>query len=240
MKKLVLAAAVAAATMGSVTTAQAVELSGNVSYVTDYRFRGESQNFDNVVNEASAALQGGFDADFGNGFYAGTWASNVNFENENTIEFDFYGGFASEIGDTGVSYDVGLLHYYYDGFRPNPGDADIDTTELYGSVGYMGFTLGAAYTLTDEYFGVRNQDGTVYYTLSYDYAVNDSLSLSASISQLDAGEATTLDEYNDYSIGASYAYEGFDFGLTYIGTGGKAETNNFNDGTVVFSVGKSL
>lgn len=237
MKKLVLAAAVAAATMGSVTTAQAVELSGNVSYVTDYRFRGESQNFDNNINEASGAIQGGFDADFGNGFYAGTWASNVNFEPENTIEFDFYGGYASEIADTGVSYDLGVLHYYYDGYTGTP---DIDTTEVYGSLGYMGFSLGAAMTVSDEYFGVLDQDGTVYYTLGYDYAYNDALSFSASLSVLDANNETLLDEYTDYSIGASYAYEGFDFGLTYIGTGGKVETNNFNDGTVVFSVGKSL
>ena len=62
--------------------AAAAEVSGNVAYATDYRFRGISQT------DRDMALQGGFDYDFGNGFYLGTWASNVQFGG--SIEVDWY------------------------------------------------------------------------------------------------------------------------------------------------------
>ena len=68
MKKLVLVTAIAATTFGAISTAQAeVTTSANVGLYSDYRFRGVSQTDEGI------AIQGGFDADFGNGFYVGNW-----------------------------------------------------------------------------------------------------------------------------------------------------------------------
>ncbi len=74
-------------------------ISGNVALATDYAFRGVSQT------DESPALQGGFDATFGDsGFYAGTWASNINFGTGGAnLELDVYGGYKTTLG--GVALD---------------------------------------------------------------------------------------------------------------------------------------
>jgi uncharacterized protein (TIGR02001 family) len=99
--------------VGMAGVAQAAEFSGNVAYTNDYRFRGISQTDEDM------AVQGGFDIDFGNGFYAGTWASNVQFGG--SIEIDWYGGYAGEVNDD-LSYDIGYMYYSY------PSDAPTLTT----------------------------------------------------------------------------------------------------------------
>lgn len=244
---------VAASMFGLVSTAYAdVTASANVSLTSDYRFRGVSQNIDAAGTGAEPALQGGFDFDFGNGFYLGNWNSNVDFDGS-TLEMDFYGGYAAEMGD--ISYDIGLLYYYYPGQNEtndnNVGTDDVDTMELYGYLGYYGFTLGLAYTVSDDYFGVDNQDGTTYLSLGYDYSFSDALSLSAHIGQTSyenemAFNASTEGDYVDYSVGLNYNYSGFDFGLSYVDTDIDTNAtlgstrNDLNDGTVVFSVGKSF
>ena len=73
-KKLLTAAVTTALLAGvSATSVQAIEVSGNVALVSDYRFRGISQTGED------AAIQGGFDASFDTGLYIGTWASSVDF-----------------------------------------------------------------------------------------------------------------------------------------------------------------
>lgn len=66
-----------------------LELSANAALTTDYVFRGFSQTAEN------AAIQGGFDATHGI-FYAGVWASNLDFggngagQDVANIEIDWY------------------------------------------------------------------------------------------------------------------------------------------------------
>src|SRR5213079_2572017 len=85
-------------------------LTGNITLITDYRFRGISQTFD------KPAIQGGFDYAHASGLYAGNWNSNVSqgagFPGGN-IEMDFYGGWKKAFGDVGL--DVGAIYYYYPG-----------------------------------------------------------------------------------------------------------------------------
>lgn len=64
-------------------------LTGNLGFVTDYRFRGISQTFE------QPAIQGGIDYSHASGFYAGTWASNV------------YGGASAQ--PLGVAYFNGSM-----------------------------------------------------------------------------------------------------------------------------------
>src|SRR5258705_13859104 len=66
------------------------KLSANIGLATEYVFRGISQTSE------GAAVQGGFDATCGM-FYAGVWASNLDWgANEGrsvaNIEMDWYGG----------------------------------------------------------------------------------------------------------------------------------------------------
>ena len=87
MNKKLLTSAVATAFIAGAGLAQAqeaddrdaasgsgFEISGNVALTSDYRFRGISQS------DTSAAIQGGFDAEFSPGFYIGTWGSSVDFD----------------------------------------------------------------------------------------------------------------------------------------------------------------
>lgn len=246
MKKLVLVTAIAASTFGVVPVVQAeVTTSANVGLYSDYRFRGVSQT------EEGPAIQGGFDVDFGNGFYLGNWNSSLGAESyagTDGIEMDFYGGYAGEIN--GVGYDVGLLQYYYPGAtdsNPTTGGLDINTLEIYGSASYMGFSAGLSYAISD-YFGVDNSDGTTYFTLGYEHSFSDNLSgyLHYGMTSYDGidngGSDNGLLDYDDYAIGVTYTMGKYEFGAAYIDTDlPKSNGGLFSgDSTVVVSVSTSF
>ncbi len=170
MRKSILAAAVAAAFVSpvAVNTAQAQAkpasphtFTGNINFVSDYRFRSISQTY------KSPALQGGFDYSHSSGLYAGTWASNVSgnqFTNGNGLEWDFYGGWKKSWGDFGI--DLGLLYYWYPDARYNNVGAGGNTpsgkfnnTELYIAGSWKWFTLKYNYA-TSDYFGLNS--GTLF------------------------------------------------------------------------------
>jgi uncharacterized protein (TIGR02001 family) len=254
MKKLVLATAIAASTFGAVSTASAVEVSANAALTTDYKFRGISQT------NSGPAFQGGFDVDFGNGFYLGNWNSNVNFGGGTSgLEMDVYGGYAGEF--KGVSYDLGLLKYYYEGsanVSPDP-----DTLEVYGNLGYAGFSLGVSYSLGKDYFaltqaGVGNAaianaqatdlGGSTYVKLGYEYALAENISLAASYGITSYSEdifsnGARIDGYTDYSLGVTYTVGKFDLGAAVVGTDNDAERAFGKDGTetsLIVTVGTSF
>lgn len=255
MKKLVLVAAIAASTFGAVSTAQAeVTTSANMNLASDYRFRGISQTSNDF------ALQGGFDVDFGNGFYVGNWNSNVSF-GDVSLEMDFYGGYAGELAN-GLGYDVGLLYYYYPN-NPNTADPDLDTLEVYGSLGYGGFSAGLSYALSDDYFGLadvtpgataatgaNDLSGSTYFNVGYEYPVSDALvfGVTYGMTNFDKPVATDtagnlVDSYQDYSVGLTYTVGKYNFGAAIIGTdddgefiGGKDQT----DADLILTFGTSF
>ena len=94
-------------------------LTGNVTLVSDYRFRGVSQSY------GQPAVQGGFDLTHGSGLYLGNWNSSVSSNSYNNgagLEVDLYGGYrfalTKELGG-----DVGVLHYMYPGAKLNSASA---------------------------------------------------------------------------------------------------------------------
>ena len=58
-------------------------LEGNIGFTNNYVWRGMTQTDD------QAAISGGLDFSAG-GFYAGTWASNVDFADDTNSEQDVY------------------------------------------------------------------------------------------------------------------------------------------------------
>jgi uncharacterized protein (TIGR02001 family) len=128
MRLLLLAAGFAVV----VSPASAASLSSTVTLASDYLFDGVSQTQgDSSSRYGHPALQASLDLAFENGFYLGTWASNVDFGSEDPadVEIDFYGGYAWEIGN-GTGFDVGVAHYTYTG-APRRG---YDYTEVYFGV----------------------------------------------------------------------------------------------------------
>lgn len=213
MKKLVMVTAIAAATFGAVSTAQAVEVTttANANITTDYKFRGISQT------NGGPAFQGGVDAAFSNGFYVGNWNSNINNlgVGSSGLEMDFYGGYAGSFN--GVGYDVGALYYYYEGVPIAAGAPEADTLELYGKLTYGPAYAKLSYAVSDDYFATLTLDGSnklsgsTYLDLGYTLPLSDALSLTAHYGlttyDKDIAQVGTarFDSYSDYSLAATYA-----------------------------------
>lgn len=249
MKKLLLASAVASALgVPATALAQAKSLhtvTGNVGFVSDYRFRGLSQTYE------QPALQGGFDYAHASGFYLGTWASNVSgnqYVNGAGLEWDFYGGYKFAAGPLGL--DVGLLYYWYPGAY-YPGFATkhkYNNTEAYIGASWNWLSVKYSHTLSD-FFGVKgatyggtcginsdqtgiactdplsttnNSKGSGYLDLTLTYPIRQGFNLIGHVGHQKVKGFSQLD-YTDYKIGATYDALGFTWGLAYIDTNAKSQ-----------------
>lgn len=210
---------VSAAVLGaSVFSGSALaELSGNVGVVSEYLFRGLPQS-------GGAAVQGGLDYAHESGFYAGTWASTINFAGAtgSAAEVDFYAGFGGEAG--AIGYDFGAIYYWYSeedegGTSPDPSN---NTFELYGSLSFGPATLGVNYSLSD-YFAITDET-VIYPYLDLSFPMSEKLSLDLHVGQQMFDDdvtilGTTDDAFTDYSIGVSAdAGNGFSMGLAFVAT----------------------
>lgn len=211
MKKIaavMTAGALTLAASSAVNAEGGLSASANLGVVTDYKFRGISQT------DGGAAVQGGVDLDFGNGFYLGTWASQVDFAygaDETDYEQDFYGGYAGEISET-VSYDVGYIYYAYHG-----GDNDEDYQEIYGSVSISDLTLGMAYS--DDYWAAT---GAFYYPYAeYSFALPADMSLGLHVGANlfdEEGFLFEADSYIDYSLTLGKEFGSLSLSASLVGT----------------------
>ena len=152
----------ATALLAAAGVAQA-DLSANLGVQSNYYFRGITQTDDN------AAISGGIDYAHDSGLYLGTWMSNVDFGGKEDVEIDGYAGFANDIGDTGLSYDVSAWYYWYPGSGGDAQGGDLDYAEIAGSLSYWWLTGTVAYTVWAEADGPGAfQDGDLWYELAVD------------------------------------------------------------------------
>ena len=149
---------------------RACSLSANIGLTTEYVFRGFSQTAE------GAAVQGGFDATCGL-FYAGVWASNLDWgTNTNgnvaaNIEMDWYAGIKPKTGP--ITWDIGVIYYSYpNGSTPAPLAAGRDANYVEIKVG------GSAEVWKDGTFGV-----TVFYSPEYQYETGVTWTVEGSFSQ---------------------------------------------------------
>ena len=179
------------------------ELSGTVSVVSDYDFRGIS------LSATDPALQGSIDWASESGFYVGAWGSNIDYGQgvDGDIEIDLYTGYAGET-EGGLGWDVGFVYYTY------PGADDIsDYPEIYGALSYKWFEFKQWYS--NDLSG-SDEDG--FYTEvngSFELPANFGLNLHLGYNYGDAFEDT---EYMDYSVGVGYTLGNFDLELKYVDT----------------------
>jgi uncharacterized protein (TIGR02001 family) len=192
MKQNKLAVAVGAAVLGLSSVAQA-EISANIGATSNYVFRGVTQT------DNGAAIQGGIDYSHESGFYAGTWASNVDFGGGGEEEVDFYAGFAGEMDAFG--YDVGAIYYAY------PSSDDADFVELYASASFGPVTAGLAYTVSSDVDDTAANEtfieGDLYYYLSAGTDLSDGWSVGGTIGYVDFeddGVAATDTSYMHYQL----------------------------------------
>lgn len=240
MKKSLLPRSVMSLTLGlSCVATQAAESqawsnSANLTFTSDYMFRGVSQT------SGTAAVQGCLTVSHESGLYASLWGSSISFAN---MELDPSIGFSRAVGD--FAYDVGVVHYGYPGYssQPAPG-VNLPFTEGYASLSFKGAKLGVAYS--DNYFG---ETGKEYYTyVSYGTEVKG-VSLSASVgrSKFETLEFNGEDSYVDYSLTLGKSLAGLSFALALVGSDmGKTDCAVFSGDAnscsrrAVASVSKSL
>jgi len=188
-------------------------LTGNVTLTSDYLFRGISQT------SGDAAIQGGLDYTHASGFYLGTWASNVGWIEDyqgygsGNVEIDLYGGYRGALGP--VSYDVGVIGYFYPGKRFNanfvnagvvvPTTAvDADTTELYIGLGWKWFSAKYSYSISDGTFGFANSEGSDHFGIAASYPIAETgLTLGASWGTF-SFENHGAQDYEDWKVSATY------------------------------------
>jgi len=194
--------ALALIALGATAGAAQAEISGTVTAVSDYDFRGISQT------STGPALQGSLDWSSEGGFYLGAWGSNVDFGDccDENIEIDLYGGFRG--GET-ITYDVGGIWYAY------PGADSIDYPEIYASVGWNWLSAKVWYSWD---FGNTDEDA-MYYEANASIPFGETgLGLGLHVGYSDGDYWDTLygGGYTDYSIGLTYALSHFTFGLKWV------------------------
>ncbi len=127
---------------------EAGPISITLTATTDYRFRGQSQN------SRDPAFQASFDYASDSGFFAGVWASNIDFsdtgDTSTDFEIDIYAGYGLELGE-GTSAGFKATYYYY----PNsPYVTGYDYFELQASLSHEmgGATFSAELNFSPDYF----------------------------------------------------------------------------------------
>lgn len=196
-----------------------ITVSGGVSVVSDYRFRGVS------LSDKDFAVQPTLTISHESGLYLGVWGSNIADNGGDDVEVDLFAGFA---GGDAVTYDIGATYYLY------PGASEFNYVEF---IGKLGTTVGPA-TIGGTVGYVPSQDNTgnqdnIYVATNLGVAIpNTPISLAASVGLEDGAFG---DNKVDWSLGATAEIKGFTLGLSYV------DTNRFVGGLgkagLIFSVG---
>ena len=186
-------------------SAFAVEgLSANVGATSNYLWRGVTQTDD------AAAISGGIDYAHESGFYAGTWASNVDFGDDASAELDFYLGFGGELGQ-GFGYDVGYIYYAYPDSAQTDSTNEYDFGEVYGSLSYSYFSVSANYGVNND-DGAEWADSALYISADAELEVAEGLTLALHIGDYSFDDDYKSDDYSDY--GVSLSKDGFTFAVS--------------------------
>jgi len=205
-----------AALVLSAAAARAEEpsLTASVTLTTDYRFRGQSQT------EREAAVQGAVDYTHPSGFFAGLWASNVDFDDQQQtpVEVDLTAGFSCPLSDE-ITASLLLTYYWYPGAGS---DADYDYAGLGASIAYGPFSLVADVNVSADF---ADEPGTaiglaaaVQAPLSFLGA--DWLTASAQFGRQWIGDndAYGAPDWNFYEIGLTASWDVFSLDARYTGT----------------------
>lgn len=121
----------AASALALSASAAAGDVTFNLGATSDYKFRGQSQS------QTNPAVFGGVDYVSENGFFAGAWASSIDFNDaaDTYLELDLYAGYTHAFSDA-TSGTVKLVYYLYPTADYPPGSNDYDYLELVASLSH--------------------------------------------------------------------------------------------------------
>jgi uncharacterized protein (TIGR02001 family) len=231
---LCVAAALAAPTLAAAQAAP-LPITGNMSIVSDYRFRGISQTY------LGPAVQGGIDYAHPSGLYIGNWNSSVSslvFTGGSGIEMDFYAGYKQSFGDVGI--DVGTIYYFYP--RAKVAGETFNNWEIYVGASWK-WLSGKLYYALSDYFGLDDtqataywadkntgaplgargsSDGSWYLDLNASFPMSKELSVVAHFGMLEVEKYGELD-YKDWKLGVTYDLNGWLLGAAYVDSDARTE-----------------
>ena len=206
----------------------------NFSLTSNYKFRGQDQG--NKPANFKPAIQGGFDYS-NSGFYVGNWNSSIGWTPNGSLEIDVYGGYKGEIA-AGFGYDVGVLTYWYPGFK------DANTTEIYGGLTFSFLTFKYSHTVSGKYFGFVDGQNTGYFDLGANYEVIKGLTINAHVGTT-AFSGGAKDNggknYTDYKLGATYDLgSGFSVAGAFVGSDKRSYFGDINKGRFILTLTKAM
>ncbi|WP_028766574.1 MULTISPECIES: TorF family putative porin [Shewanella] len=194
-KRLIKTSALLLSSLVAVSAQAAVE--ANIGATSNYLWRGVSQTDDAV------AIQGGIDYSHESGFYAGTWASNVDFGDDTSYEVDFYAGFGGNFTDD-FGYDINYLYYAY----PDA-DASVDFSEVTAALSWKWLSVSYSHVVhagDDVASEPLDNSDMGYAQANLSYPLSDTLSIDAHYGY-STGDVITAwydtDSYSDYSLALS-------------------------------------
>ena len=177
-------------TAGAASAQDSPEVAWNLGVTSDYVFRGYSQTTEDP------AIFGGVDVTVGS-FYAGAWASNVDFGDDTDAEFDIYGGYRTEA--SGFAVDVGVVGYLY---VSQPAGADYDYAEFKAAASraFGPVTLGAAVYWSPDFLGADEEATYVEANAAFSPAAKWTVSGAVGHQALDVNA-----DYATWNAGVAYA-----------------------------------
>lgn len=186
-----------------------VTFTGNVTFVTDYRFRGVS------LSDTDPAIQGGITATTSPGFFVSMWGSSIATYGGANTEVDIYGGWSKTFG--GITPTIGIYGYFY------PGGSGVNYYELYGSLGFalgpVGFTTGINFAPSQDNIG--GGDNTYIYLAPSFTIPGVPITLKGNLGYETGSIVQALGTGNDnkvdYMIGADFKYKMLTFGAQWVG-----------------------
>ena len=224
-------------------------VSGTVSAISDYRFRGLSQS------AGDPAVQGALNVNHASGLYAGLWASSTNFANISPaadatygkMELDIYAGWTGEI-HSGVSADIGLLYYVYPDGSVGKANFAEPYVSLSATLGPVSAKAGLNYAWKQaslDFNGDGRSDDSLYLYGELSGSIPGTpVTLTAHAGHADGalspnfatGKTLTYKGGWDYSLAASLSLtRNLSISATYVGVDGNALHDYSND-TVVAAI----
>jgi uncharacterized protein (TIGR02001 family) len=191
---------------------KSITLSGGITAVTDYRFRGYS------LSDRKPAIQPTITATHKSGVYAGGWGSNLRGSQlYGDVELDLYGGWSGEVAG-GTTLDAGVIYYYYpDGKGPS------DYAEPYASIshGIGPLTAKAGVNWAPSQSATARENWTYVFGELSAGVPKTPLTLTGRLGHQDYGSG----RYTEWAMGAQATLHGFTAGVQYTDTNVNGDRN---------------
>jgi uncharacterized protein (TIGR02001 family) len=144
-------------------------------------------------------------------FYAGAWASGLDFGDDAQLEVDYYAGIKPTWGP--ATFDFGFIYYAYPGYDPG---FDPEILELKAGVSgelYKGLVAGGALYYSPDYndFEYVVYEGTLAYTLPTFHVFTPTISGVVGHYDWESGPA----DYTYWNAGLALTVEKLTFDFRY-------------------------